>query len=125
MINHSSSKKLLYLDVVRELRRKFLLHLPVCSSATTEKIIYNVLTSYMKNESLNVKVIFANLNTSPMGARYHFNKLIAEEWIILKKSLEDKRTRHVLPSKKLLTRLDILLFDLEKILIFNKTLRSQ
>lgn len=102
---------------MQEARQKLLLHIPICASLISEKIIFKVLDCHLKNEALNVKVIFADLNTSTMGIRYHFNKLIDEDWISLNKTLKDKRIKLVLPSEKLLIQINVLTDDLDNNLI--------
>ena len=49
-----------------------------------------------------------------MGTRHHFDRLLKSEWIETRKSEKDARVKIVLPSTKLLKRLNLLSNNLEQ-----------
>jgi hypothetical protein len=74
-----------------------------------------VLKEYENGELLTVKKLFASFPYSHTGLRYHFDKLVKEDWLLLDNDAVDKRTKIVKPSKKLLLQFDILISRLHLI----------
>jgi DNA-binding MarR family transcriptional regulator len=56
------------------------------------------------SESLSEKQLFAGLNFSSTGVRYHFDDLVRKGWLKLEVDSRDKRRKLVRPTQKLLTQ---------------------
>ncbi len=101
-------------NLLRDVRLHISTHLPIGHSYIPQDIIFKVLDSYFENREISVKILFAELPYSVMGIRHHFDRLIKNNWIELRKSEKDARVKTVIPSDKLLKRLNLLTSNLEK-----------
>ena len=83
-------------------------HLPIRSNLVIFDILMFVLTEHLQNRPLSVKRLFRSLDLSHTGFRYHFKKLVDNNWVILSKITEentDQRLRFITPSDKLVSRI--------------------
>jgi len=94
-----------FFKLLKEIRK---LTLPFAESSIAEEITFKVLDHYFEERELPVKILFADLPYSLMGMRNHFNMLIKDNWIELKKSDKDARIRLVIPTQNLLKKIDLL-----------------
>ncbi len=101
-------------NLLRDIRWQISIHLPIGHSYIPQDIIFKVLDGHFENRELSVKILFAELPYSVMGTRHHFDRLLKSEWIESRKSEKDARVKIVLPSSKLLKRLNLLTNNLEK-----------
>lgn len=81
-------------------------HLPIGHSFIPYDILIAVIKSYITNEGLTVKALFASLPYSDMGLRHHFRRLIETGWIELHATDIDARVKQVKPTEKLTSRFD-------------------
>lgn len=107
-------KQQILVSLLKDIRWQISTHLPIGHSYIPQDIIFKVLDGYFDRRDLSVKILFAELPYSVMGTRLHFNKLIATNWIESLKSEKDARVKIVLPSTKLLKRLNLLTNNLEQ-----------
>jgi hypothetical protein len=101
-------------NLLRDIRWQISTHLPIGHSYIPQDIIFKVLNGHFENREMSVKILFAELPYSIMGTRHHFDRLLKSEWIESRKSEKDARVKIVLPSSKLLKRLNLLTNNLEK-----------
>lgn len=101
-------------NLLRDIRWQISTHLPIGHSYIPQDIIFKVLDGHFENREMSVKILFAELPYSVMGTRHHFDRLLKSEWIESRKSEKDARVKIVLPSSKLLKRLNLLTNNLEK-----------
>ena len=80
--------------------------LPIETSIIAYEIILITMRHYFMEEELSLKIIFSNKNFTEMGARYHLNRLIKNDWIISEKSEQDLRVRIIKPTDKLIEVFD-------------------
>ena len=83
-------------------------HLPVGSSLVILDILMFVLTEYLHERPLTMKKLLLSLDLSHTGFRYHFKKLVDDNWINLSRLTEknsDQRLRFITPSSKLVTKI--------------------
>lgn len=83
-------------------------HLPVKANLVIFDILMFVLTEHLQERPLTVKRLFRSLDLSHTGFRYHFKKLIDNDWVILSKMMEenaDQRLRFITPSDKFISRI--------------------
>ena len=83
-------------------------HLPVGSSLVILDILMFVLTEYLHERPLTMKRLLLSLDLSHTGFRYHFKKLVDDNWINLSRLTEknsDQRLRFITPSSKLVTKI--------------------
>ncbi len=70
------------------------------------KIVFDLLTIttyfFLANNPLTIKQIFLSLDYSESGIRKHLRRLIAQKWLKVVRSNNDKRSYHVIPTAKLL-----------------------
>ena len=78
------------------------MHLPIDHSFIPYEMMLIVILHYLNNEELTVKRLFNSGSFSEMGNRYHFNKLVKNEWIIVKDHATDHRLKLIIPSEKLI-----------------------
>ena len=79
--------------LLKETRRVTATHLPIGHSFIPYDILLYLFYCKSASEEVTVKSIFASTAYSDMGTRYHFNRLVANDWIILKNSKLDKRKK--------------------------------
>jgi len=108
-------------NLLKDIRWQISIHLPIGHSYIPQDIIFKVLDGYFENRELSVKILFAELPYSVMGTRHHFDRLLKSEWIESRKSEKDARVKIVLPSTKLLKRLNLLTNNLEKTFFEHQT----
>ena len=108
-------------NLLKDIRWQISIHLPIGHSYIPQDIIFKVLDGYFENRELSVKILFAELPYSIMGTRHHFDRLLKSEWIESRKSEKDARVKIVLPSTKLLKRLNLLTNNLEKTFFEHQT----
>ena len=116
---NNTSTNLPVVLTIEKIRFHTIAHLPFSLSHIRELIVFRLMKAYIDGSEITVKVIFADLqscNYSTMGIRHHFNKLLYENWIEVKRSSKDRRAKIVLPSKKLLGQLELLAFDIKTLL---------
>ena len=83
-------------------------HPPVGSSLVILDILMFVLTEYLHERPLTMKRLLLSLDLSHTGFRYHFKKLVDDNWINLSRLTEknsDQRLRFITPSSKLVTKI--------------------
>lgn len=86
-------------------------HLPVRSNLVIFDILMFVLTEYLLERPLTVKRLFRSLDLSHTGFRYHFKKLVDNDWVNLSKITKentDQRLRFITPSAKLISRIELI-----------------
>jgi hypothetical protein len=108
-------------NLLKDIRWQISIHLPIGHSYIPQDIIFKVLDGYFENRELSVKILFAELPYSIMGTRHHFDRLLKSEWIESRKSEKDARVKIILPSTKLLKRLNLLTNNLEKTFFEHQT----
>jgi hypothetical protein len=101
-------------NLLKDIRWQISTHLPIGHSYIPQDIIFKVLDGHFENREMSVKILFAELPYSVMGTRHHFDRLLKSDWIESRKSEKDARVKIVLPSTKLLKRLNLLTNNLEK-----------
>lgn len=83
-------------------------HLPIGSNLVILDILIFVLAEYLHERPLTIKRLSLSLNLSHTGFRYHFKKLVDDDWInlsrLIKKS-SDQRLRFITPSNKLISQI--------------------
>jgi hypothetical protein len=100
-----------FFRLLKEMRR---LNLSFANSSISEDITFKVLDHYFNEKELPVKILFADLPYSLMGMRNHFDMLIKNNWIELKKSDKDARVRLVIPTKNLIKQIHLLTENFKK-----------
>ena len=83
-------------------------YLPIRSNLVILDILMFVVTEHLQERPLTVKRLFRSLDLSHTGFRYHFKKLVDNEWVHLSKVTEentDQRLRFITPSDKLISRI--------------------
>lgn len=83
-------------------------YLPVKSNLVIFDILMFILTEHLAERPLSVKRLFRSLDLSHTGFRYHFKKLVDNDWVNLSKITRedtDRRLRFVTPSDKLISRI--------------------
>ncbi len=76
---------------------------PVNNSIICLMIILIVLDYHNNREELNFKKLYSSLHFfSDVGIKNHLMRLSRTEWVSIKKSKNDSRSKVVMPSKKLL-----------------------
>lgn len=83
-------------------------HLPVGSSLVILDILMFVLTEYLHERPLTMKRLLLSLDLSHTGFRYHFKKLVDDNWINLSRLTEknsDQRLRFLHLPAKLVTKI--------------------
>ena len=107
--------------LLKNIRWQISTHLPIGHSYIPQDIIFKVLDGFFEGRELSVKILFTELPYSVMGTRHHFDRLLKSEWIETRKSEKDARVKIVLPSTKLLKRLNLLTNNLEQTLNEHQT----
>lgn len=107
-------KQHLLVGLLKDIRWQISTHLPIGHSYIPQDIIFKILDGYFENREMSVKILFAELPYSVMGTRHHFDRLLKTNWIESRKSEKDARVKIVLPSPKLLKRLNLLTNNLEQ-----------
>jgi hypothetical protein len=100
-----------FLRLLKEIRK---LNLSFANSSISEDITFKVLDHYFNEKELPVKILFADLPYSLMGMRNHFDMLIKNNWIELKKSDKDARVRLVIPTQNLIEQIHLLTENFKK-----------
>jgi DNA-binding MarR family transcriptional regulator len=77
--------------------------LPIKQSIIRLSVLASVVAE-ADNEDLSEKQLFAGLNFSSTGVRYHFDDLVKKGWLRLEVDSRDKRRKLVKPTQKLLTQ---------------------
>ncbi len=75
-------------------------YLPVKSNLVIFDILMFILTEPLEERPLSVKTLFRSLDLSHTGFRYHFKKLVDNDWVNLSKITRedtDRRLRFVTP----------------------------
>ncbi len=71
------------------------------------KIVFDLLTItthfYLANKPLSIKQIFLSLDYSENGIRKQLRRLIAQKWLKVNRSSNDKRIYYIIPTAKLLS----------------------
>jgi len=81
-------------------------HFSFAKSPVSLDIILILLKARLDNHDLNVKTLFASVDYSDMGIRYHFNDLVDNGWIELYNVPHDRRIKLCRPSAKLESKLN-------------------
>ena len=114
---HEFSEKHKFAVFLKEFRALTTSHLPIGHSFIPFDILISVYVSWLDKESLPIKTLFASLPYSDMGIRYHFNKLVANHWILLNTDPKDLRVKVCTPSAKLLTKMDSIFGDFKRLIV--------
>ena len=85
-----------------KLRELTAIHLPIGHSFIPYDILLVVVEGSISNNQLTVKALFTTLPYSDMGLRYHYRRLVDSGWIEVKPSSNDKRSKALVPTLKLL-----------------------
>jgi len=88
-------------QLLKELHGSFQ-YLPIESSTIAYEIILISMLFYSNREELSLKTLFANGNFTEMGARYHLNRLVKDQWLGITQSDGDLRVKFVNPTSKLI-----------------------
>lgn len=75
-------------------------HLPISHSIIPYQIILVVMYHHIMNKDLTVKQLFNSGPFSEMGNRYHYKRLVTDEWIILVNHPKDYRQKLIQPALK-------------------------
>jgi hypothetical protein len=75
-------------------------HLPISHSIIPYQIILVVMYHHIMNEELTVKQLFNSGPFSEMGNRYHYKRLVTDEWIVLINHPNDLRQKLIRPALK-------------------------
>ena len=96
-------------------------HLPIGHSFIPYDLLLQIYWYYIAEHGnqLNVKTLFAGLNHSDMGMRYHLNRLSDNDWITIENNSADSRMKSVLPTEKTLSRFDSISGELASVLKAN------
>jgi len=94
-LNITTSTKLLMR--VREITSE---HLPISHSIIPYQILLVVMYHHIMKEDLTVKQLFNSGPFSEMGNRYHYRKLVTDDWIILVNHPTDYRQKLIQPAIK-------------------------
>ena len=94
-LNITTSTKLLM--KVREITSE---HLPISHSIIPYQILLVVMYHHIMKEDLTVKQLFNSGPFSEMGNRYHYRKLVTDDWIILVNHPTDYRQKLIQPAIK-------------------------
>ena len=89
-------------------------YLPIRTNLVILDILMFVLTEHLQERPLTVKRLFRSLDLSHTGFRYHFKKLVDNDWVYLSKITADntdQRLRFITPSDKLVSRI-VLITDI-------------
>lgn len=95
-ISHLQTAKLL-----KKVRYITVSHLPIKNSFITYDLLIHLIENDLSGNLLTVKRLFAELPYSDMGTRFHFKRLVDEEWIELIENKEDARSKYCKASEKL------------------------
>ena len=80
--------------------------LPIENSLIAFEIILETMSYHYRDDELSLKVIFSSKKFTEMGARFHLNRLVKNEWIISEKSIHDLRVKTIRPTEKLIKIFD-------------------
>ena len=96
-------------------------HLPIGHSFIPYDLLLQVYSHHIAEhrDQLNVKTLFAGLNHSDMGIRYHLNRLLDNNWIKIDSNSADSRMKSVVPTGKTLARFDAISAELASALKAN------
>ncbi len=111
------SEKHKFAVFLKEFRTLTSSHLPIGHSFIPFDILISVYVSWLNKETLPIKMLFVNLPYSEMGIRYHFNKLVANDWILLNSDPRDLRVKVCTPSAKLLAKMDSIFGDFKRLIV--------
>lgn len=75
------------------------------------------------NVDLTVKGLFASMPYSVPGIRYHFNRLIEGDFLVLVNSTADSRVKHVIATPKLKAHFELLFNATEEVFDINAPTR--
>jgi hypothetical protein len=94
-------------------------HLPIGHSFIPYDLLLQAYSYYIAEyrDQLNVKSLFAGLNHSEMGKRYHLNRLLHSGWVKIESHSADARMKSVALTEKTLARFDAISEELASILI--------
>lgn len=90
-------------QLLKELHGSFE-YLPIESSTIAYEIILISMLFFSNKEELSLKTLFANGNFTEMGARYHLNRLVRDQWLEVRQSDNDLRVKFVYPTIGLIQR---------------------
>ena len=93
-------------------------HLPIGHSLIPLNLLM-VVCATGDDVDLTVKGLFASLPYSVAGMRYHFNRLIEEEFLALVSSTTDSRVKHVIATLKLKRHFEVLTNSIDVVLLRN------
>jgi hypothetical protein len=96
------------LQVAIKVRNKSAELLPLDNSLIPFDLLFKIGLAHADNQDLTLKSLFSGLPHSEMGMRYHFRRLLLNGWIEVYQSKNDRRSKLVLPAKKLLHQFYIL-----------------
>jgi hypothetical protein len=88
------------IHLLHQIRRLSGSHLPIGSSFIPYDILLVLFQSSIEGSPISIKVLFANLNHSESGIRYHFDRLIRMGWIELCSCEKDKRVKNCVINEK-------------------------
>jgi DNA-binding MarR family transcriptional regulator len=101
-----NTEKIKLINLLASMRKLSSIYLPINHSFIPYDILLIVYLAHIQDKKLTVKELFNNLKYSDMGVRYHFKRLIKDEWIVLSKSTTDSRAKICQPTNKCIEHFD-------------------
>jgi len=95
------------------IRKVLKMHFPFCKSMISLDIVLVILNAKLKSEDMVVKTLFASMDFSRTGIRYHFDTLVNDGWVDIHQSTDDKRLKYCKPSKQLEDVFDLVVMSLD------------
>ena len=102
------------------IRSGWIEHLSIGHSLIPYDILIEVINAELADKKISVKEVFANLQYSDMGVRYHIRKLTSQGLIITTISAGDKRVKNIHATPKLITQFELLGDALNTVLSLGK-----
>lgn len=76
--------------------------LPIANSLVAYDLLMQIVIVYKTNQTITVKSLFSSLPHSYTAVRYHYKRLLKEEWIKLRSDDIDARVKYIEPTDKLI-----------------------
>lgn len=94
-------------NLINEVSRSCVAYFPINNSFIPLLIINQTMSFYLNRGELSLKSLYANINSSELGARNHITRLERKNWVSVEPSLLDKRVKVVKPTEKLIRSFEL------------------
>ena len=81
-------------------------HLPINKSMVAYDLLLQVMIASKTNQALSVKTLFASVPHSYTAIRYHYKRLLKDEWLSHRSDQFDARIKYIEPTSKLIKTIE-------------------